>query len=342
MVNVFTHKRYLGNRKVIYEPEEFFKTTVVESVREGLYEFSNEAKATIAYEGVTRLEKDSITTKYGDMKLEDISWLSKMLIVMEFMHDMCYSEVLNVTHTGQHLESLLKQAEKYGIDVFMSFQFCSESWRHINVAVRFYGDLMEHRMGNMLINIACDFAPCNGIESETRLQFKGVNAEYDLFIPTSRLTLTVDSTFQMKKFMDDLQKAVENGSIKATGTKADTYADFDISQQNILIATKNNVDYIAQKLRSSNQGFIVIYNYCEAVYSALRGNENEVLPIINEIALKTADEKAYCIQNWLVENEIPACGDEPAKFRFTIREANDVIIRREDLNFEQLDFKGWE
>lgn len=201
---------------------------------------------------------------------------------------------------------------------------------------------MEQRIGDMLINIACDFAPCNGIESETRLQFTGVNAEYDLYIPTSRLTLTVDNSFQMKKFMDDLQKAVENGSIQVTGTKADTYADFEISPQHILIATKDNVDYIVQKLRSSNQGYIVIYKYCEAVYSALRGNENEVLPIINEIALKTADEKAYCIQNWLVENEIPACGEEPAKFRFTIREANDVIIRREDLNFEQLDFKGWE
>ena len=341
MVNVFTHKRYLGDRKVIYDPEDYFRTTVVDSVRQGLYDLSSEAKALIASEGVTRIEGDCITTKYGAMKLEDISWLSKLLIVMDFIHDLT-DEVVNITHNGQHLETLLRQADRYGIDVFMCFQFCSESWRHINVAVRFNGDLMEHRMGNMLINIACDFAPCNGIESETRLQFKGTNSEYDLFIPTSRLTLTVDNSFQMKKFMDDLQKAVENGSIKATGTKADTYADFDISQQNILIATKNNVDYIAQKLRSSNQGFIVIYKYCEAVYSALRGNENEVLPIINEIALKTADEKAYCIQNWLVENEIPACGDEPAKFRFTIREANDVIIRREDLNFEQLDFKGWE
>ena len=342
MVNVFTHKRFLGDRKVIYEPEEFFKTRVVESVRQGLYELSNEAKVLLASEGVIRLEKDNITTKYGAMKLEDISWLSKMLIVMEFMHNTCYSEVLNITHTGQHLESLLKQAEKYGIDVFMSFQFCSESWRHINVAVRFNGGLTEERMGNILVNIACDFSPCNGIESETRLQFTGVNAEYDLYIPTSRLTLTVDNSFQMKKFMDDLQKAVENGSIQVTGTKADTYADFEISPQQILIATKDNVDYIVQKLRSSNQGYIVIYKYCEAVYSALRGNENEVLPIINEIALKTADEKAYCIQNWLVENEIHACGEEPANFRFTIREANDVIIRREDLNFEQLDFKGWE
>lgn len=343
MVNVFTHKRFLGDRKVIYEPEDYFKTTVVESVREGLYELSAEAKALIASEGVTKLEKDSITTKYGDMKLEDISWLSKMLIVIEFMHDVAYDdEVINITHNGQHLEILLKQAEKYGIDVFMSFQFCSESWKHINVAVRFNGDLTEYRMADVVVNIACDFAPCNGIESETRLQFTGVNAEYDLYIPTSRLTLTVDNSFQMKKFMDDLQKAVENGSIKATGTKADTYANFDISQQNILIATKNNVDYIVQKLRSSNEGYIVVYKYSDCIYSALRGNENETLPIINEIALKTADEKAYCIQNWLVENEIPACGEEPAKFRFVIREANDVIIRREDLNFEQLDFKGWE
>lgn len=343
MVNVFTHKRFLGDRKVIYEPEEFFKTRVVESVRQGLYELSSEAKVLLASEGVTKIEKDNITTKYGAMKLEDISWLSKMLIVIEFMSDMTYTEVLNITHTGQHLESLLKQAEKYGIDVFMSFQFCSESWRHINVAVRFNGGLTEERMGNILVNIACDFSPCNGIESETRLQFKGVNAEYDLFIPANRLALTVDNSFQMKKFMDDLQKAVENGSIQVTGTKADTYADFEISPQQILIATKDNVDYIVQKLRSSNQGYIVIYKYCESVYSALRGNENdnETFPIINEIALKTADEKAYCIQNWLVENEIPACGDEPAKFRFTIREANDVIIKREDVHFDKLDFRGW-
>ena len=343
MVNVFTHKRFLGDRKVIYEPEEFFKTRVAESVREGLYELSSEAKALIASEGVTRLEKDCVTTKYGNMKLEDLSWLSKMLIIMGFMRDMAYTEVLNITHTGQHLESLLKQAEKYGIDVFMSFQFCSESWKDINAAVRFNGNPMEYRMGDVVVNIACDFAPCNGIESDTRIQFKGVNAEYDLFIPANRLALTVDSTFQMKKFMDDLQKAVENGSIQVTGTKADTYADFEISPQQILIATKDNVDYIVQKLRSSNQGYIVIYKYCESVYSALRGNENEneTFPIINEIALKTADEKAYCIQNWLVENEIPACGDEPAKFRFTIREANDVIIKREDVHFDKLDFRGW-
>lgn len=343
MVNVFTHKRFLGDRKVIYEPEDYFKTTVVESVREGLYELSAEAKALIASEGVTKLEKDSITTKYGDMKLEDISWLSKMLIVIEFMHDVAYDdEVINITHNGQHLESLLRHAERYGIDVFMSFQFCSESWKHINVAVIFNGGLTEERMGNILVNIACDFAPCNGIESETRLQFNGVNAEYDLFIPTSRLTLTVDSTFQMKKFMDDLKVAIENGNIKATGTKSDSYADIDIAPQNILIVTKNNVDYIVQKLRSSNEGYIVVYKYSDCVYSALRGNENETLPIINEISLKTADEKAYCIQSWLCEKEVPACGDEPANFRFTIREANDVIIRREDLNFEQLDFKGWE
>ena len=341
MVNVFTHKRYLGDRKVIYDPEDYFRTTVVDSVRQGLYDLSSEAKALIASEGVTRIEGDCITTKYGVMKLEDISWLSKLLIVMDFIHDLT-DDVVNITHNGQHLETLLRQADRYGIDVFMSFQFCSESWKHINVAVRFNGDLIEYRMGDMLVNIACDFAPCTGIESETRLQFKGVNAEYDLFIPTSRLTLTVDSTFQMKKFMGDLKNAVENGSIKATGTKSDSYADFDIVSQNILIANKDNVDYIVQKLRSSNQGHIVIYKYCDAVYSALRGNENETLPIINEIALKTADEKAYTIQNRLCEKEVPACGDEPAKFMFTIREANDVIIRREDLNFEQLDFKGWD
>ena len=341
MVNVFTHKRFLGDRKVIYEPEDFFKSTVVESVRNGLYEFSDEVKATIAHKGVTRLEKDSITTKYGDMKLEDISWLSKMLIVMEFIRDMAYTEVLNITHTGQHLESLLRQAEKFGIDVFMSFQFCSESWKDINAAVRINCNPMEYRIGDMLVNILCDFAPCNGIESETRIQFKGVNAEYDLFIPANRLALTFDNAFQMKKFMDDLQVAVENGSIKATGTKAESQADFDIASQNILIATKNNVDYIVQKLRSSNEGYIVIYKYCESVYSALRGNENETFPIINEIALKTADEKAYCIQNWLCEQEVPASGDEPAKFRFTIREANDVIIKREDVHFDKLDFRGW-
>lgn len=106
MVNVFTHKRFIGNRNVIYEPEEFFKTRVAESVREGLYELSSEAKALIASEGVTRIEKDCVATKYGNMKLEDISWLSKMLIIMEFMHDMSYEDVLNITHNGQYLDEV--------------------------------------------------------------------------------------------------------------------------------------------------------------------------------------------------------------------------------------------
>ena len=57
MVNVFTHKRFLGDRKVIYEPEDYFKTTVVVSVREGLYELSAEAKALIASEGVQSLKR---------------------------------------------------------------------------------------------------------------------------------------------------------------------------------------------------------------------------------------------------------------------------------------------
>lgn len=57
MVNVFTHKRFISDRKVIYEPEEFFKTTVVESVREGLYELSTKAKALIASEGVQSLKR---------------------------------------------------------------------------------------------------------------------------------------------------------------------------------------------------------------------------------------------------------------------------------------------
>lgn len=342
MVNLFTHKRFLGDRKVIYEPEEFFKSTVVESVRQGLYDLSSEAKALLASEGVTKLERDCITTKYGAMRLEDISWLSKMLIVMEFMHDMCYSEVLNITHNGRHLESLLRQAEKFGIDLFMSFQFCSESWKDINVAVRFNGDITEFRMGDVVVNIACDFAPCKGIESETRLQFKGINAEYDLFIPTSRLTLIVDNSFQMKKFMDDLKMAVENGSIKATGTKAESYADFDISPQQILIATKDNVDYIVQKLKNSDQGHIVIYRYAESICSALRGNLKGTLPIINEITLKDTDEQMFYTQNRLVEKEVPACGDESSKFKFYIRDDNDVIIRREDLHFEQLDFEDCE
>ena len=292
MVNVFTHKRYLGNRIVIYEPEEYFKTRVVESVRQGLYELSAEAKALIASEGVTKLEKDSITTKYGDMKLEDISWLSKMLIVMEFMHDLSYDEVINITHNGQHLESLLKQAEKYGIDVFMSFQFCSESWRHINVAVRFNGDLMEHRMGNMLINIACDFAPCNGIESETRLQFKGTNSEYDLFIPTSRLTLTVDNSFQMKKFMDDLKVAVENGNI---------YTLYGAE----LVSGMNFETYYEESSAYEPVPFVPAYLHGQIHYTGIAVDAGD--PLYRYDMLRLIEYGALPFYEWIYENKNIFC-----------------------------------
>ena len=55
---------------------------------------------------------------------------------MEFMRDMAYTEVLNITHTGQHLESLLRQAEKFGMrnltvvrhNVFEFLEICREKF----------------------------------------------------------------------------------------------------------------------------------------------------------------------------------------------------------------------
>ena len=75
MVNLFTHKRFLGDRKVIYEPEEFFKTRVVESVREGLYELSSEAKALIALEIQEKLEN----SLYSDTNVKPLKMDSRFL-----------------------------------------------------------------------------------------------------------------------------------------------------------------------------------------------------------------------------------------------------------------------
>ncbi len=338
MVRLYTHKRFLGGRHVIYEPVKFFKTTVAEAIRQGLYELSDEQKAIIAGEAdVMKLEGDVVITKYGEMSIEDISWRAKMLITMVYMHDMCHDEVINISHNGRHLKELLDQAERYGIDLFMNFQYCSESWKDISTTVRFNGRNDEQRLGDIVMGLNFGFGSCPDMEPETHLQFGGANAKYDLWIPSSHITLICDNSFQRRKFINDLQKAVQNGSIRATGTLRNGYRDVEISPQQILIATEENIDYVRQKLEDGKSNYVVVYEHAGGINSALGCLETCMGPIVNKIVLCTKDENSYLVQTYLEEKTVPACGDEKTRLEFTVREAADVIIRREELTFETLD-----
>lgn len=337
MIRIYTRKQFVVGKNVIYEPKEFFRSTVIPAVKQGLYELSDEAKALLSTEGATKVEKETIETKYGTMSLDDVSWSTKVLITMEYMHDMCYTDVLNISHDGQHLQKILEKAERYGIEVYFNFAFCSESWSNINISAQFNNETSEYTLSDIIFSVPFDSTYVDGITTETRIQFSGENSLYDLWLTSCRATLKIDNTFLKKKFIDEIREAIFNGSIKATGTNSDTFADVNIPTQQILFVTRDNVEFVKNKLKSSSLPHIVIYEYSDYVYSALRDEEDCTSPILHEIVIKNKDEKAYTSQMLLNEQCIPDCGEIPAQFKFTILDDKDYIIRRNDLRFDSLE-----
>ncbi len=336
MIRIYTRKQFVVGKNVIYEPEEFFRSTVIPGIQQGLYELSAGAKALLAAEGVTKVEKDIIETKYGAMSLDDVSWKTKMLITMDFIHDMCYTDVLNISHDGQHLRELLEKAEAYGIDVYFNFAYCVESWSNIDIVAQF-NDGYEYNLADIVFRVPHDSSYVEGVICETHIEFSGKDSIYNLFLTSSRVTLKVNNPFLKRKFVDEIKEAINNGSIKATGTNSESFADVNIPTQQILFVTRDNVEFVKNKLKSSRLPHIVIYEYSDYVYSALRDDEGCMSSVLHEIVIKNKDEKSYTAELFLDEQCIPACGETPAQFKFTMLDDKDYILRRDELRFDSLE-----
>lgn len=336
MIRIYTRKQFVVGKNVIYEPEEFFRSTVLPAVKQGLYELSSEAKALIASEGARKLERDVIETKYGTMNIDNVSWLTKVLIIMEYMHDMCYTDVLNISHDGQHLRKLLEKAEAYGIDVYFNFAYCVESWSNIDIVAQF-NDGYEYNLADIVFSVPHDSLYVDGVIAETHIAFSGKDSIYNLFLTSSRVTLKVNNPFLKRKFVDEIREAINNGSITVTGTNSESFADVNIPTQQILFVTRDNVEFVKNKLKSSRLPHIVIYEYSDYVYSALRDDDGCMSSVLHEIVIKNKDEKSYTAELFLDEQCIPACGETPAQFKFTILDDKDYILRRDELRFDSLE-----
>lgn len=338
-VKIYTHKKHLNNLKLV-EPETFYDTNVVNAVKEGLYEFDDNIKALIAEEkGVLKLDGERLETKYGNFTIKDLSFMTKLKIVMNFISDFMFNDyVVCIDRTGKKLDEALMLAEELNISVFLRFEFFTDSWRNIRTEVQINNEPQTYVLGDIVFKYAFESAGINdfGLSSETNISFSGNNATYDLWLSTAKTNIIADSTFQKKAFVRNLRKSIDRGTLKITATNQSTLENVEMEPQQLLFINKKNFSYIRDKILANQEPYILVYdNDYDIVEEMLYSVGNKA---VNTIAIRTEDETSYYNNTVLAEKEIPANDENPARFEYTLKDDSFGVERRDNLKFEKLDF----
>ncbi len=338
-VKIYTHKKHLNNLKLI-EPEQFYDIDIVNAVKEGLYEFDDNIKALIAEEkGVLKLDGERLETKYGNFTIKDLSFMTKLKIVMNFISDFMFADyVVCLDRTGKKLNEALMLAEKLNISVFLRFEFFAESWRDIRTEVQINDEPQIYILGDIVFKYAFESSGINdfGLSAETNISFCRNNTSYNLWFSTVKTNIIADSTFQKKALMRDLKKSADKGTLKITATNQVTLENVELEPQQLLFVNKKNLSYIRDKILANQDAYILIYdNDYDIVEEMLYSVGNKA---VNTIAIRTVDETSYYNNTILAEKEIPGDCKKPARFEYTLKDDSFGVERRDDLKFEKLDF----
>lgn len=339
-VQIFTHKKYLKNLKLI-DPEDFYDTNVINAVKEGLYEFDDNIKALIAEEkGVLKIDGQSLETKYGNFTIKDVSFMTKLKITMYFIKDFMFDNyVVCFDRTGKNLNEALSLAEKLNIRVFLRFNFFADSWSHIHTEVQLNNETQTYLLGDIVFKYAFESGGTNdfGLSAETNISFSINNSSYDLWLSTVKTNIIADNIFKKKAFMRDLRKSADKGTLKIIATNQHTLENVELEPRQMLFVNKKNLSYIRNKILANQEPYILIYdNDYDIIEEMLCSIDNKA---VNTIAVRTYDETLYYNNNYLEENEIPAYKNKPAKFNYTLRDDSFCVERRADLQFQKLDFE---
>ena len=338
-VTIYTHKKHLKDLKLV-EPELFYNANVINAVKEGIYEFDDTIKALIAEEkGILKIDGQRLETKYGNFTIKDLSFMTKLKIVMHYIDDFMFNDyVVCFDRTGKNLAEALRLADELGISVFLRFEFFADSWRDIRTEVQINDEPQTYVLADIVFKYAFESAGVNdfGLSSETNISFSGNNTSYDLWLSTVKTNIIADSTFQKKAFLRDLRKSADMGTLKIVATNQSTLENVELKPYNLLLVNKENLSYIRDKISANFEPYIIMYDSDydiveEMLYSV--GNK-----AVNTIALRTADETSYYNNSILAEKEIPADSEKPVKFDYTLRDDSFCVERRSDLKFEKLDF----
>ena len=341
MVKIYTHKKYLTKDKTLIEPEQFYDKYVIDAVNDGMYEFDDNIKALIAEEkGVLRIHGEMLETKYGNFTIKDLSFATKLKIVMNFISDFMYDNyVVCFDRTGKNLAEALKLADELDIAVFLRFEFFADSWSKIRTEVQINDEPETYVLADIVFKFAFESAGINdfGLSSETNISFNGDNATYNIWLSTVKTNIIANSTFQKKAFMRDFRKSADQCTVKIIATNQSTLENVELKPHQLLFVNKENLSYVRDKILVNQEPYILIYDSDydiveEMLYSV--GNK-----AVNTIVVRTEDEASYYNNTVLVEKEILADYEKPVRFAYTLCDDSFCVERRADLKFEKLDFE---
>lgn len=338
-VKIYTHKKHLKDLKLI-EPELFYDATVINAVKEGIYEFDDTIKALIAEEkGVLKIDGQRLETKYGNFTIKDLSFMTKLKITMYFIKDFMFDDyVVCLDRTGKNLADALKIAEELNLSVFLRFEFFADSWSKIRTEVQINDEPETYVLADIVFKYAFESSGINdfGLSSETNISFSGNNATYNLWLSTVKTNIIANSIFLKKALMRDLRKSADKGTLKIVATNQSTLENIEIEPNQLLFVNRRNLSYVRDKILANQEPYILIYdNDYDIVEEMLYSVGNKA---VNTIAIRTADETSYYNNTLLVEKELVADGRKPTRFEYTLKDDSFCVERRADLKFEKLDF----
>lgn len=329
MLNIYTSRRKLVDRDVVYNLHDFFDNTVVGAIRKKIYELTDADRMTLGKEGyITAVSEDIISTKYGEMSLSNISTKAKALISIRYMAANDMLKVLNITDIEDDFEDVLKAAECANISVLIFFKYYPFTWRNITMTARFDDKYI------MPLNEYADML--NGLgemyNREFYLSFGDDKAHFELFSNSQKITILTQNTAQKALLFNTLRNALMNRNVKAlefNSLNADGNA-FDISK--IIVEDKENPNAF-DALEKSGQPYVVIIDGDKNVDSCGCFEYTEV-PIYKFVII--SEKKAFYAYSKLQETHILSDSFGEDRFEFTLQAErfDSPIIKMDFCEFE--------
>lgn len=330
MLKVYTRKKYLYGKEIIYDAEKYFNDVVCRAIKQGDFNLNREAQSIIISEnGVTGLKDNSVITEYGIVGLQELSADTKLMLIMNYMFYMSCSAVLNVNNYTSDLHKILKTADKYDVAVFISLLRDLCVFENINLyAVVNENEtvkLCDHTENVTEVAYMCKSNITSGIHLAAHTE----NVDIDFISDGYDIVIKTKSELQKNTVLKALKQAVAEGSLRITGTDSDTFEDVSLNSENIIFIDKNtNVYDVSDRL--------VPYTRMPYVLVFDRDKKPSMSTLCYELSEKNIVLISFTVDDcsrglYTLEEEKSYSYDDTLKFRFSLSEQNNPEIHFSDL-----------
>lgn len=299
MLKIYTKKKYLTEREVVYEPIKYFDMVVCSDIHVGKYHLSDDDYNEIYNDcRVLDLKADCIKTVYGDASLKDISKSSKMFILMRYIHKNKPMAVVNLSGVNVLLDKVLHRANEYGNSVYVhftnsniecfsgvDFEALFNDKEKINIS-KYIDDLpviVPGNMGNCL--------------QELRLFALEDNITVNIDLEIQCATFFVPSCIAKNTILKTIKKSIENRSIKAITSSSTDNSDIHISPDEIIIADNMTREQFERLVEADDKTKVFIFDKSKNDISSYA----QFIGLKNNFFIGFCDELYDC--TWVYANE---------------------------------------